>query len=90
MEKDSEQVTKFLSTQFLIILGTLSLFCCIAIYLRTELSGGLGSIGAIVGIFLCAVSARNTKETKDRVLLVLSGLITFALQIYSLQLNGFF
>jgi len=80
---------RFLSNNLLIILGVLSISCCIEIYRRAELGVAVGSIGAILGIFLSTVSARSADSLLDKTLVVLGLCVSFIPQYFALKLSGF-
>jgi len=87
MNKDLSQLAKFFSNQALGVLLILSVFACFEIYKRAELSLALGSIGAIVGIFICALSARVAKRNWDKALVIIGILVSFGFQFASLKLT---
>jgi succinate-acetate transporter protein len=86
MDKDSDQLTRFFSNKALFILGVFSLLSCIVIAKYADRAQALGSIGAILGIFLCTLSARSAKSFWDSALVFTSLAVTFLFQFAALKL----
>lgn len=86
MNNDGEQLTKFFSNQALGVLIILAICSCFEIYKRADLSLAVGSIGAIIGIVICALSARAARNGWDKALVVAGIVVTVGFQLVSLDL----
>ncbi|KTC57309.1 hypothetical protein [Pseudomonas savastanoi] len=87
MNDDMNQLVKFLNNQLLIILFVLGVACCFYFVkdIRTDISPG--SIGAVIGIFFCVLSARGAKSWDEKLLVILGLAVTFISQIVSLHFS---
>lgn len=85
MGSDSNQIVKFFGNQALVVLFILSAACAglFAMHVRADISPG--SIGAVIGIFLCVLSARTAESKLDKLLVAAGIIVTFLFQCISLH-----
>ncbi|GFM76594.1 hypothetical protein PSCICM_24130 [Pseudomonas cichorii] len=84
MNNDLKELLKRLADRALIILSVLSILTSIYLLIHLEKKLAYGTVGAIVGIFLSAISARHVHKNRDRLIVGLSIATSFYFQYWAL------